>query len=57
MMAREDFVVWPRLAPLLEGMRQGVIQNAKTVIKSVAMQLVHGYSPGPSGSLEARVRV
>ena len=50
MRAREDFVAWPQLAPLLVEMRQAAIQNNEVVIKNILMQLVHGYSPAAGGS-------
>jgi len=50
MKAREDFVAWPQLAPLLVEMRQAAIQNNEVVIKNILMQLVHGYSPAAGGS-------
>lgn len=46
MKAREDFLVWPQLAPLLVEMRQAAIQSDEVMIKKILLQLVHGYSPG-----------
>ena len=45
MKAREDFVPWAQLAPLLVGMRQAAIQNDEAVMKIILVQLVAGYSP------------
>ena len=45
MKAREDFVVWPELAPVLVEMRQAATQNNEAVIKNILKQFVHGYSP------------
>lgn len=50
MKAREDFLVWSELAPLLVDMRQAAIQDDEVVIKKILLRLVHGYSPGPAGS-------
>jgi FlaA1/EpsC-like NDP-sugar epimerase len=57
MKAREDFVAWPLLAPLLVEMRQAAIQNNEVVIKNILMQLVHGYSPAAGGSFGAPVQI
>ncbi|WP_309680820.1 nucleoside-diphosphate sugar epimerase/dehydratase [Polaromonas sp.] len=54
MKAREEFVAWPQLAPLLVEMRQAAIQSDEPRIKQILMQLVHGYSPGAA---EARVQI
>lgn len=50
MKAREDFLVWSQLAPLLVDMRQAAIQSDELAIKKIMLQLVHGYSPGPADS-------
>jgi FlaA1/EpsC-like NDP-sugar epimerase len=57
MKAREDFVAWPQLAPLLVEMRQAAIQNNEVVIKNILMQLVHGYSPAAGGSCGTSVQI
>jgi FlaA1/EpsC-like NDP-sugar epimerase len=57
MKAREDFVLWPELVPLLLEMRQAAIQNNETVIKNILMQLVQGYNPGSIGSSRASVQI
>jgi len=56
MKAREDFVAWPQLAPLLLEMRQAAIQNNEAMIKNILMQLVHGYSPAAGGSCGGQVQ-
>jgi FlaA1/EpsC-like NDP-sugar epimerase len=50
MKAREDFVPWALLAPLLVEMRQAAVHNNEFVMKTILMQLVHGYSPGTACS-------
>jgi FlaA1/EpsC-like NDP-sugar epimerase len=45
MKAREDFVAWPELAPILVQMRQAAIANNEAAMKAILRQLVHGYSP------------
>lgn len=50
MKAREEFVVWPLLAPLLVDMRQAAIQSDESKIKQILMQLVQGYCPGSTGA-------
>jgi FlaA1/EpsC-like NDP-sugar epimerase len=45
MKAREDFVPWPVLAPLLVELRQAAIQSNEVLIKNILLELVHGYSP------------
>ena len=49
MKARENFVAWPQLAPLLVQIRQAAIQSDERVIKTILTQLVQGYSPGNVG--------
>jgi FlaA1/EpsC-like NDP-sugar epimerase len=49
MKAREDFVAWFELAPMLVNMRQAAIHNDELVMKSVLVHLVHGYSPSSTG--------
>lgn len=48
MKAREDFVVWPQLSPVLVEMRQAATQNNEAMIKNILKQFVHGYSPSPA---------
>ena len=45
MKAREAFVGWPELAPILVEMRQAAIQSNEAVIRAILMDLVHGYNP------------
>ena len=45
MKAREDFVEWTELVPMLEKMLQAATQNNEVLIKTLLMQLVHGYNP------------
>jgi len=45
MKAREDFVSWSALAPLLVELRQAAMQSNGVVIKNILLQLVLGYSP------------
>lgn len=45
MKAREDFVPWARLAPILTDMRQAAIDSDEETIKRILSQLVHGYRP------------
>lgn len=45
MKAREDFVEWTELVPMLEKMLQAATQNNEVLIKILLMQLVHGYNP------------
>ncbi|MEO5661432.1 MAG: nucleoside-diphosphate sugar epimerase/dehydratase [Polaromonas sp.] len=45
MKAREDFVPWTELAPVLVEMRQAATTNNEVVMKSILTQLVHGYCP------------
>ena len=51
MRAQEDFVVWPELAPMLARIRQAATQNNEALIKSILMQLVHGYTPASGSSV------
>jgi FlaA1/EpsC-like NDP-sugar epimerase len=50
MKAREDFIVWSQLVPVLVDMRQAAIQNNEAVMKAILVQLVHGYSPHSAGN-------
>ena len=50
MKARDDFVTWAELAPLLVEMRQAAIQNNEVVMKAILKRLVHGYSAFQTGS-------
>ena len=45
MKAREDFVSWSALAPLLVELRQAATQSNGVVIKNILLELVDGYSP------------
>ena len=45
MKAREDFVPWPELAPILVQMRQAAIENNEALMKAILTRLVHGYGP------------
>ena len=45
MKAREAFVGWPELAPILVEMRQAAIQSNEAIIRAILVDLVHGYSP------------
>jgi FlaA1/EpsC-like NDP-sugar epimerase len=44
MKAREEFVIWTALSPILVSLRKAAIQNNETVIKNTFIQLVNGYS-------------
>ncbi len=48
MKAREDFVRWDLLAPLLAEMRLAAVRNSEHDIKDMLVRLVHGYTPGAS---------
>ncbi len=50
MKAREDFVPWPALAPLLVELRQAAMQSNGVVIKNILLQLVLGYSPSSASA-------
>ena len=45
MKAREDFVSWDLLAPLLVKMRQAAAHNNENDMRAILLQLVHGYTP------------
>jgi FlaA1/EpsC-like NDP-sugar epimerase len=45
MKAREEFVVWPELAPLLVALREAAVRNDEHAIKKTLSQLVQGYKP------------
>ncbi|MDQ3060458.1 MAG: polysaccharide biosynthesis protein [Pseudomonadota bacterium] len=45
MKAREDFMPWPELAPVLVQMRQAAIHSDEAVMKAILRQVVHGYGP------------
>ena len=45
MKAREDFVTWDLLAPLLVRMRQAAVHNNEHDMRAILLQLVHGYTP------------
>ena len=45
MKAREDFVPWPELVPVLAQMRQAAINDDAASMKAILTQLVHGYGP------------
>jgi FlaA1/EpsC-like NDP-sugar epimerase len=50
MKAREVFVPWLELSPVLVQMRQAAIQSNEPVIRQILMELVHGYMPVPHES-------
>ncbi len=56
MKAREDFVAWTELAPILVTMRHAAIQNNEAVMKAVLRQLVQGYTAQPASSSAAPVQ-
>ena len=45
MKAREDFVPWPELAPILVQIRHAAVHNDQAVMKAILVRLVHGYLP------------
>ena len=45
MKAREDFVPWAELAPVLVQMRQAAIHNDTARMNAILTRLVHGYGP------------
>jgi FlaA1/EpsC-like NDP-sugar epimerase len=45
MKAREDFVPWPELVPILMQMRRAAIENNEPLMKAILAQLVQGYHP------------
>ena len=45
MKAREAFLPWRELSPVLVEMRQAAIQSNGAVIRAILMDLVHGYQP------------
>ncbi len=45
MKAREDFVPWAELAPVLVQMRQAAIHNDTALMNAILTRLVHGYGP------------
>ena len=45
MKAREDFVSWPELAPILVEIRYAAVHNDKALMKAILIRLVHGYCP------------
>ena len=47
MKAREEFVSWAELSPVLVQMRQAAIQSNEGVIRGILTNLVHGYRPVP----------
>ncbi|SFB66827.1 NDP-sugar epimerase, includes UDP-GlcNAc-inverting 4,6-dehydratase FlaA1 and capsular polysaccharide biosynthesis protein EpsC [Polaromonas sp. OV174] len=57
MKAREEFLAWSELAPLLVGMRQAAIQDDVAVIKRILMQLVQGYNQQLAKTDETRFSV
>ena len=50
MKAREDFVPWALLAPLLVKMRQAAVHNNEHDMRAILLQLVHGYTPDLTGT-------
>ena len=47
MKAREVFVPWAELSPVLVQMRQAAVQSNEGVIREILTNLVHGYRPVP----------
>ena len=47
MKARENFVPWLTLAPLLVEMRHAAVRNDEHVMRTILLQLVQGYTPKP----------
>ncbi|OCS47676.1 capsular biosynthesis protein [Ralstonia pickettii] len=45
MKAREDYVPWPRFAPVLARIRDAAIQSDEGAIKEILRAYVHGYGP------------
>ena len=45
MKAREDFVPWPELAPILVQIRHAAVHNNEAVMKAILVRMVHGYLP------------
>ena len=50
MKAREDFVPWAVLAPLLVKMRHAAVRSDEPAIRAILLQLVHGYTPDLAGT-------
>ena len=48
MKAREDFVAWSDLAPVLATLRQAAVHSNEAVMKAILKQLVQGYGPQPA---------
>ena len=57
MKAREDFVSWRQLAPVLVEMRHAAIQNNETTMKTILTQLVQGYGPQSASVAEDAVQI
>ena len=57
MKAREDFVSWRQLAPVLVEMRHAAIQNNETTMKTILTQLVQGYGPQSASATEDAVQI
>ncbi|WP_265919406.1 polysaccharide biosynthesis protein [Cupriavidus nantongensis] len=53
MKAREDFVAWDTLAPILLRLRDAAMQNDVARIKAMLAALVHGYQPQSSDDKDA----
>lgn len=45
MKAREDFVPWPELVPVLVQMHQAALNDDAVLMKALLTQWVHGYGP------------
>lgn len=53
MKAREDFVPWKLLTPVLVAMRQAAIQSDEQAMKAILKQLVQGYGPQAVAPIQA----
>ncbi len=57
MKAREDFVPWPELAPVLVEMRHAAVHNDDAVMKAILVQLVHGYRPDWAAAARGKAQI
>ena len=57
MKAREDFVTWPELAPVLVEMRHAAVHNDDAVMKAILVQLVHGYRPDWAAAARGKAQI
>ncbi|WP_454732094.1 MULTISPECIES: polysaccharide biosynthesis protein [Cupriavidus] len=57
MKAREDFVPWAELAPMLGDIAQAAALNDEVTIKRILTQLVHGYKPQVAAALSSEIVV